>query len=104
MSPVGKSCRMAATAPTSTPAPLFTEQEQAKEARFEKEREHPFHRQCLPDHSPRGLRKRRPVRPKLKFHRNTCNDAESKIDPEDSRPKSRRAIVVFIAGSQRLGL
>src|SRR5713101_1756691 len=89
---------------SDSPEFFLAEQEQAQEARFEKKRKHAFHRQRLPDHSARGLRKRSPVRPELKFHRNTRNHTERKIDPENPRPESRRAIVMFIAGAQRFGL
>src|SRR6266478_7331959 len=87
-----------------SPEFFLTEQEQAQEARFKEKRKHAFHRQCLPNNSSRGLRKRRPVRPELKFHWNARNDTERKIDPENPRPKSCRAIVMFIGGAQRFGL
>ena len=85
---------------SDSPEPLFSEKKQSQETRFQKKRKHAFHRQRLPDHSSRGLRKRRPVRPELEFHRNSRHDAERKINSENPRPESRRAIVVFIPGAQ----
>src|SRR5882762_6969528 len=83
---------------------FLTEQKQSQETRFEKKREHPFHRQCLANDAARGFRKRSPVRAELKFHRDAGDNAQRKIHPEDPRPETCRTIVMFIAGSQRFGL
>src|SRR5258708_39998263 len=74
------------------------------EVRYEERVENPSYRHRRPNTSYRLLRKRRPGRPELKFHWDSRNNAESKIDPENPRPKSRRAVVMLVAGAQRLGL
>src|SRR6202035_6169170 len=83
---------------------FLAEQKQSQEARLQKKGKPPLHRQCLADHAACRFRERRPVRSELKFHRNARDHADSKVDPEDSPPKSRRTVVVLIARSQRFSL
>lgn len=58
--------------------------------------ERAFHRQSLSDHAARKAREPRPVRPELKLHRDSRDDAEQKSDSENLRPETCRAIVFFI--------
>jgi hypothetical protein len=58
----------------------------------------------LADYAACRFRERRPVRSELKLHRNPRDHAHSKVDPEDSPPKSRCSVVVLIAGPQRFRL
>src|SRR4029077_5997793 len=71
------------------------------ERALEKEREHPFHRQCLANYSAGIFGKIRPVRSELKLHRNAGDDPDGKIKSENLGPKSNRLVVFIIAGAER---
>jgi hypothetical protein len=57
--------------------------------------------QRLPNDADGGSRKRRPVGAKLKFHRDSSDDTDGKINCEDAGPESR-AIVVFVTGAKEV--
>ena len=49
---------------------------------------------------PEKVRKFRPVRAELKFHRDAGHHADGKIDSENARPKTRGISESFITGAQ----
>src|SRR6478609_5821762 len=73
----------------------------ANERALQEEREHSFHRERLSDHAAGILRKVRPIRPELKFHRNAGDDPDGKIQSENLGPKPNRLIVFLITSSER---
>src|SRR4029077_5640591 len=74
--------------------------QRANERAFEKECEHPFHRQRLANYAASILRKVCPIRSELEFHRNAGDDSDGKIKSEDFRPEPNRLIVFFVTGSK----
>src|ERR1700675_340483 len=80
---------------------FLTPNQRTDERALEKEREHPFHRQRLSDHTAGILRKVCPIRSELKLHRNAGDDADGEIESEDLRPTPDRLIVFFFTGPQR---
>src|SRR6266513_2214243 len=72
----------------------LTPDQRTNERALQEEREHPFHRQRLPNHAAGILRKIRPIRSELEFHRNSGHDADREIEAEDLGPKSD-GLVVF---------
>src|SRR5208282_809109 len=60
-----------------------------------------LHRKRLADHATRSSRKLRPVRPELKFHRNSRYHSQREADSKNAPPETGRAIVQIVAGSQR---
>src|SRR6516165_4353678 len=69
-----------------------------------RKKENAFHRQRLPNDAAGSSRKRRPVGAKLKFHRDSSDDTDGKINCEDAGPESSGAIVVFVTGAKEFGL
>jgi len=55
----------------------------------------------MANNAPSYARKLRPVRAKLKFHRNAGHDAEQEINSEDPRPESRRLAIALVFAAQR---
>src|SRR6266704_5120472 len=80
---------------------FLSEQKQSEKTRLQKERKDSFHGQRLADDSACSFRELRPVRHKLKLHRDSGNHTESKIDSENSRPKACGTIVMFVPRTQR---
>ena len=80
---------------------ILTEQQQAQERRLQEEREHPFHRQGLPDDSPGVIGELRPVRAELKFQRNAGHDAKGKTQREDAGPEPGH-VMKMIVGTQQI--
>jgi hypothetical protein len=78
-----------------------TVEEKTEKGGFEKERKDALHGERGGDDAARKLRELRPVRAELKLHRDACDDAEQKIDPEDFGPEARRPVVAFIAFPER---
>jgi len=79
---------------------FLTPDQCADERTLQEEREHSFHRQRLSDHAAGILRKIRPVRSKLEFHRNAGHDSDREIQSENLGPKPNRLIVFFVTGPQ----
>ena len=71
------------------------------EGALQEEREHPFHRQRLADHTAGVLGKVRPIRSELKLHRNAGDDADGEIESENLRPKSNGLIVFLVTRPKR---
>ena len=91
--------------PVADSSQLFlAKQKQSQKTRLQEKRKDSFHRECLPDHAPGASRKRGPVRAELKLHRDAGDNAQREVDSENSRPKARGAVVMFVAGSERLRL
>ena len=86
---------------TSRPRKLDSRQKQPQKRRFQEEREHPFHAEGLADHAAREAGEHRPVRAKLKFHRNSSDHADHKVDSEDSRPESRGLAIDLVIPPER---
>src|SRR5882724_8412292 len=80
---------------------FLTPDQGADERALQEEREHPFHRQRLANYAAGILRKVRPVRSELEFHRNAGDDTDREIQSENLRPKPNRLIVFFITGAER---
>src|SRR5262249_18074604 len=78
---------------------LLSPNQRTNKSTLQKEREHPFHRQRLPDHTARISGEVRPVRSELKLHRNTGDDAHGKVEAEDLGPELDGLIVFFITSS-----
>src|SRR5262245_52673408 len=78
---------------------LFSEEEEAKKARLEKEGEESFHRERLPDHAAREVRELGPVRPELELERDSRHDAGREVEPENASPEARALIVPSISCS-----
>src|SRR6266550_6412167 len=78
----------------------LTPDQRTNERALQEEREHPFHRQRLPNHAAGILRKIRPIRSELEFHRNAGHDTDGKIKSENLRPKPDRLIVFFVPSSK----
>src|SRR5579863_5538073 len=68
-------------------------EEESQECRLEKESEHAFHGQSLPDHPSGKTREVRPVRAELEFHGDAGDDAKKEVDAEDPRPETSRAAI-----------
>src|SRR6185369_5718869 len=83
---------------------FFPIQEQAQECRFEKEREHAFHGQSLPDYTAGIAREVGPVGAELKFHGNSSYHTNHEVDPEYACPESRSFVVNLVLASQAQGL
>src|SRR5208283_257542 len=83
---------------------FFSEQEEAQECGFQEKGENSFHRQGLSNHAASGAREQRPISSELELHGNASDDAEGKVNTENSCPEARGAIVVFITGAQSEGL
>src|SRR5713226_4387675 len=84
--------------------PPFSKQEQAQKCRLQKEGEHSFHRQRLPDHPSGDSREPRPVRAELKFYWNAGHHPEHKIDSKDARPEARAVVIDLPVRSNRESL
>src|SRR5206468_104251 len=67
---------------------LLAVKKETEECRLEEEGEHALHGERLPDDSSGKAREVRPVRPKLKFHRDAGHDAKHEVNAKDSRPKT----------------
>src|SRR5438552_15939751 len=80
---------------------FFAPDQCADERTFQEEGEHAFHRQRLSDHATSVFRKVRPVRSKLKLHRNAGDDTDREIESENLGPKSNGLVVFIIAGAER---
>src|SRR5579864_2453994 len=80
--------------------PFLAIQKQSEESRFKEEREHAFHRECLPDDSSGKAREVRPVRAELEFHRDSSHHSENKIDSEDPRPEAGGPVIGLVVASQ----
>ena len=86
----------------SRPSFFSPNKKQAEEAGLQKKREDAFHGERLADHAAGGAGERRPVGAELKFHGDAGDDAEGEVDAEDARPESRGAIVMLVAGAERI--
>src|SRR5689334_8467107 len=89
--------REMATRPESFLAP----DERTDECALEKKREHSFHRQRLADYAAGVSGEVGPIGSKLKFHRNSGDDADGKIQSKDFGPKPDSSIVFLVTGLQR---
>src|SRR6266404_7489654 len=80
---------------------FFAPDQGADERALQEEGEHPFHGQRLADHTAGILRKVRPVRSELEFHRNPRDHADGKIKSEYLGPKPDSLIVFLVPSSER---
>src|SRR5271167_1681858 len=71
----------------------------ANKRALQKEGEHPFHRERLPNHAARVAREVCPVGPELESHRNARNYSHGKIESEYLRPKPSGLVVLLFSGS-----
>ena len=78
----------------------FSPDEHADEPALEQECEHPLHRERLADDATCIRGEARPVGAELELHRNAGDDADGKVQPEDSRPEPCRGCVSLISSTQ----
>src|SRR3954452_11485685 len=83
------------------PEPFLSPDQCADERALQEERKHSFHRQRLANHAAGILRKIRPIRSELEFHRNAGDDPDGKIESEYLRPKPNRLVVFLVTTSER---
>src|SRR5579863_362267 len=80
--------------------PLLSIQEKSKEGRFQKKREHSFHRERLADHATGKARKMGPVGAELEFHRNPRHYANNEIDAKNANPETGCLVIDFVVAAQ----
>src|SRR5579863_6472198 len=80
--------------------PLLSIEKEPEKSRFEEEAEYAFHGERLADHSPGQLREASPVGSKLELHGDAGDHSENKIDAEDARPKTSRALPLLAVGPE----